>query len=345
MDDQNNNTTTSNSNWQNKVTYVDEWGHSSVGKPPEQEWQEKPTLRNKLRNKIFKKKDSTVQSVIDGFSIFQIIIVTLALITIIIDELCFRGYAILLFIILIIGGPLLIASFIIEAISILSVKHKNKKSQTASQATAPQKPQKLSFRLPIILVTMIAATIVAAITLPPLVKYHMMSDAFSREKSHLAESSYPITVQKEDATSGIMTIQLDQDTTFDFVCTINYFMGYNVQCRYEFADTGEKIGEHIFYKNIDQLNSLLDKYQDVLSRGNAKYIFKVKDETKMAAFFAELMQIDDYKKAYRAFQNLKSSRYFSHSVDYLYIENVTYQGKKYGGIELFRWADYKNFTP
>ena len=289
------------------------------------------------RQKYKKTGSSQLEKTIFRFTCFQIGLVALQLIPV-----CFEltsGMAVLSFFASFILVPIFILSVFIEIIAVGVIKTTYKISDAK---THQPKRLKSSTKALIVLLSMIGLTILLIVGNITLNRYYTIVDAFSREEKALTDSLYHIEIIKKDPNGGIMTARLDNDVDFDYTCEVAPFgigSGYGPFCRYRFPDDSRSIGEYIFNKNYAYLQELLAKYQDTLIVDNAEFIFKVIDQEKMGPFFSELMQNADFNKAFTTF-NHSNSASLSNNLDYMYIRNVTYEGKKYSGIGLFDWASY-----
>ena len=315
-------------------------------------------IDNPLQQEDEKGNSSRIEKVIRGYTRFQIVLAILLLIPTVLEV--GSGMFILSFIAAIILVPLFVISVVIEVIIALNIKavnkNKAKKAQDylsantihnteishQEQQIKRTKTSKKEFAILFSLLTIIAVLSIGNCLLP---KYSVISEAFSQEATALKNSQYRVTIIKDDPLNGIMTVQLDDDVTFDYVCKVYPFgldSGYGPFCNYRFPDGSHSMGEYIFQKNYGYIQELLIKYQDTLVVDNAKYIFKIKNQEKMESFFSELMQNADFNKSFKAFNNSNNAN-FSNSLDYIYIRNVEYKGKMYGGIGLFDWANYMQF--
>lgn len=179
-------------------------------------------------------------------------------------------------------------------------------------------------------------------------RFSAISDAFSKEENILANTPYHVEIIEKDINNGLMTVQLDDEIIFNYICEVSPFgldSGYGPFCSYVLPDGSYSIGEYIFHKNYERIVELSSKYRDTLEIGRSGQI-KVKDLTKMKDFFFELTQIDDYDKAYKAFLGAEDSYQFRAQFDNIRLTgNIISEGESYSGMDLFDWAIREKILP
>ena len=185
----------------------------------------------------------------------------------------------------------------------------------------------------------VALIIIGFLFLP---SFFSVYSSLSKTEKALKDSRYNLKIVKKDIFGGVLTVQLDNGTRFDYKCEYRPFAldsGFVPNCGYVFPDGSRSMGEYIFRKNYDFFYKLLNRYQSVLVKGNTDYIFKVKKQSKLKDFFADLMENDDFRNAYIAHKNSEDADF-----DYIRIEGVEYKNES-ASICLFKWADYMGFEP
>ena len=220
--------------------------------------------------------------------------------------------------------------------------------QNKQNIVLPQKVKKKR-GIAIAIITIVSIIILFTLTIIPFIKrYQAISEAFSREKSSLGSIPYDTLIKQEDINSGVMTIQLDQDIVFDYICEVHPFgldSGYGPSCSYRLSDGSHSIGEYIFNKNYKTIVNLSAKYQDALKLDSSGNI-KVEDSIKIREFFLDLIQIDDYNKAYEAFLSIENNYQFRTQFDSIRLKgNIISEGESYGGMDLFDWAIREQLLP
>lgn len=318
------------------------------------------TVNNSPKQKIQKTDDNQLERAFRGYTHFQIIVATLMIVPVLLD-LMSHGIFFFSTIAAVFLVPLFVISVAIEIITVLVIiiadKINSNKTQKYSSAVSlnvepsiiqgqQTKRMKASTKQFIVLLSLLAIIAVLSASNYFLPKYSAISKTFSREEKQYTDGSFRAEIIKNDPLGGIMTIRLDDDITFDYVCEVNpagIDSGYGPFCRHEFPDDSRSIGEFIFRKNYSNLQELLTKYQDTLIADNSDHIFFINDQEKLKLFFSELMQNNDFSKAYKAFLNSYNQEFLA-SIDYIRIENVQSDSmnNRSGKTGLFEWADKMN---
>ena len=309
---------------------------------PQQE--NKKNYQDKLEKTIFR------------FTCFQIAIVALQLVAVCVDATS-RGYVFFGFLAFLLLAPPFIISVITEVIAIVIVKANYKVSEKETQKLSPtsthydsnasnqKKRLKPSKKALIVLFLMFGAVILICLGNLFLSRYFAISDAFSEEEQLWNDSLYSVKVIKTDPGSGVMTIQLDNDTIVDYVCKVNpggIDSGYGPFCSYQFPDGSSSIGKYVLHKNYSDFQKLIIKYQGAFAVDD-KYMTVV-DQQKLESFFSELMQNADFNKAYKVFRNSEDTKLL-HELDYIQIMDIEYEGKKWRSMGLFDWANRMGLEP
>lgn len=326
-------------------------------------------VKSSSRQKEKTKNNNQPKEVFLRFTLFQVIVVALQLASIFITTLFFNWFTLGYFFAFLLA-PIFIGSILIEIVflTIIAISHrisktkaqkpsnvsnhrKNKNKNNNTNTSNQTKRLDPSVKALITLILMLSFVMLLYYGYIVSPKKYAISDAFSKEEKALNVSLYHTKIVEKDVSSGIMTIQLDNDITFNYECKVYPFgidTGYGPYCNYHFSDGSHSIGEYIFNRNNDDFRSLLTKYQDTLTVDNADYIFKVINQDKMESFFTELMQNADYNKAFKSFKALKDSSDqvgLSSNLDYLFIRQVKYQNFTNASVGLFSWAVDRGLEP
>lgn len=283
------------------------------------------------------------------FTRFQTVAVALFLFATLVD-LTTGGMIFFSYLALIMLVPILIVSIIAELIAICFYKATHRTSSPESQThasisanSADSSKNSNSLKRPhIVLFAVVGIAILLIIINSFVPRYFAISNKFTDKEKQLSISKYSFEIIKKDPLGGVMTIQLDDDTRFDYKCEVRPFgldSGYGPFCDEVFSDGSHSMGEYIFRKNYSFIKSLLIKRRSILVVDNSDNIFKVKDQAGMKLFFSELMKNTDFHNAYAAYRNS-----WDPNLDYIYIRDVTYNGVD-SDLHLFEWADYMEFEP
>lgn len=222
-----------------------------------------------ITDNLLQQKDKTIEKsslekTIFRFTCFQIIIVDLQL-AFAIPELT-SGTFFLFSLVSFILVPIFIISIFVEIITIVVIKTTHKASDTKTQDlpfaniqysvsnkdidVSSQKHQtkrlKSSTKALIVLFSMIGITVLLVISNVFVHRYYAISDAFSREEKTLNDSPYHAEIIKKDPINGVMTVQLDNNIVFDYICEVNLVSintGYGPFCSRHFSDGSYNIGE------------------------------------------------------------------------------------------------------
>ena len=220
------------------------------------------------------KNNNQSKEVFHRFTLFQVIVVALQLASIFITTL-FLNWSTLGFFFAFLLAPIFIGSIPIEIVflTIIAISHKisktkaqkpsnvsnhcnnknkNKNNNTnTSNQTKRLDPSVKAFIALILMLSFVMLLYYGYIVSP---KNYAISDAFSKEEKALNVSLYHTKIVENDVSSGIMTIQLDNDITFNYECKVYPFgidTGYGPYCNYHFSDGSHSIGEYIFNRNND----------------------------------------------------------------------------------------------
>ncbi len=187
---------------------------------------------------------------------------------------------------------------------------------------------------------------------------NVVSATFTDLENLLELTPYSVKIlDEEHKYDGIvrdssLIVQLDQKYTFKYECRYSIIpddSGNKPSCSYYSVDDSFTsygcLGESILRNNYSEYNRLITKYQEALSAEDEfGHSIVANDQDVIEDFFYDLMEINDFKKAYNAYLSIKSQKNrnsFSSCLDYLRLNNVAVDNKDYRGIDLFDWANRK----